>query len=226
MDESSSLDCMLQWIYHTPEYRNVIIGFNLLEGTDDTNQLSDMDVIIIELQRLFVGINFDHDSCTKFNIESNRLQQAILKKYRSTSHLLDVSELLYMFHEIITYITKKKKRINDINCNGYFVHLTECYQCGEKTERKELFQELIVNINNANITNLSLALHNFVEPEIMNQDNRYYCSLCKCKNNKSLKSIQIGDPLPAILPIRLNVCVVSYTVHTNHSQVYFMYFNK
>jgi len=65
------------------------------------------------------------------------------------------------------------------------VHYTHCRDCQNESQREESFQDLILTVKNPfeKVYNncIELAIQRYMKPEILDQDNMYFCDKCQKK---------------------------------------------
>ena len=100
--------------------------------------------------------------------------------------------------------TKQSKIIQELY-EGRYADYVKCLKCSSESIREDKFLDLSLTIRNKfeNVYNDSVekALYNFVRPEFLTGNNKYFCENCKSKED-AMKGLKFKE-LPYILVLQL-----------------------
>lgn len=137
------------------------------------------------------------------------------KEFKNSKAIHYVNGSYYIYWE--NYIKKSYSIITRL-FTGTFLSIIQCMRCYNRSESFEPFNILSVELKNSQkVITLDECLDSFTTEEILDGDNKYYCSECK-QYNKAVKKIVIWKA-PEILIIQLkrfkNYGDVSMKINTN-----------
>ena len=89
--------------------------------------------------------------------------------------------------------------IIDKQFGGTYCYQTQCNSCNAISERPSKFYELDLNIKGH--SSLYKCLKDFLQEEILEGDNQYFCCKCQCKRNAIRKIVL--KRLPKVLNLQL-----------------------
>ena len=128
----------------------------------------------------------------------------------------DADEFLARFFDVIEpqiKSTSQEKQINNIFF-GSFAYQMICIDCPHRSERIEDFTTISLQVKNK--TSLEEGLDSFIESEIMQGDNAYYCD--KCEKKVSCRRRTCLKKLPNIMTICLKRFEYDYQ-NEQHSKI-------
>ena len=128
----------------------------------------------------------------------------------------DADEFLARFFDVIEPQikgTSEEKKINNI-FYGSFANQMICIDCPHRSERIEDFTTISVQVKNKH--SLEECLDSFIESEILQGDNAYYCD--KCEKKVSCRRRTCIKKLPNIMVIALKRFEIDYET-MQHSKI-------
>lgn len=135
---------------------------------------------------------------TFYNDEESNFNK-YLKEFKKDDAVRYINGSYYVYWE--NYIKKSYSIITRL-FTGIFLSIVQCSKCYNTSESFEPFNILSIELGNTRkTTTLDACLSKFTCEEILDGDNKYYCSECK-QNNRAIKKIVIWKA-PEILIIQL-----------------------
>ncbi|XP_072165726.1 ubiquitin carboxyl-terminal hydrolase 47-like [Diadema setosum] len=192
------LNSLIQTLYMTPEFRNAIYKWELTAKEENpTNSIP------YQLQRLFVQLQ----TSKKRSVETTDVTRSFGWDSSEAWQQHDVQELCRVMFDALEKKWKDTDQQNLINhlYQGQMKDYVKCLKCGYESARTDAFLDipLVIRPFGGNKVNGSVdeALQAFVEPEILNESNQYFCEKCnmKCDAHKGLKFQQF----PYLLTLQL-----------------------
>ncbi|XP_062518219.1 ubiquitin carboxyl-terminal hydrolase 40-like [Corticium candelabrum] len=195
------LNALLQTLHFTPEFRERLFklgGDELGDIMQPESRENQVRSIPIQLQRLFAQLLLlNQQSCS-----TDMLTDSFGWTSREELQQHDVQELnriLFSAIESSLVGTSGEKLISSLY-HGTLVNQIGCQSCGHVSEREEGFLDIAVPVTETNALEVGLS-HLFVELELMEGQNQYYCDHCKKKVNAT-KGCRLKK-LPDILSFAL-----------------------
>ncbi|KAG9395095.1 Ubiquitin carboxyl-terminal hydrolase [Carpediemonas membranifera] len=186
------MNSLLQALYHTPEFRNIIYSYSYDAEKDGPEDES----IPLQLQYLFAAMERTERSCittddlTKaFGWDSmdSFVQQDV---HETSKILLDALENCFAGHDGL------KERLVAMSY-GKLHNSVRCLKCHNLTTREEPMSDLAVDLR----PDLTQALEALLESERLEGDNRYYCDKCAAKVDAD-KFMSVGR-LPPVMHVHV-----------------------
>jgi ubiquitin C-terminal hydrolase len=202
------LNSLLQTLYMTPEFRNAIYRwkFDNIEAGDE--QVTDNDNAIknipYQLQRLFLNLQ----TSAKKSIQTHDLTKSFGWNSDDAFQQHDVQELCRVMFDALEKTfkgTQQKNLINELY-QGKIKDYVKCLECNIESARVNVFLDISLCIrrfgSDKTYESVEAALDAFVEPEILDEGNKYFCDKCQkmCKAHKGLKF----EAFPYIISLQLN----------------------
>ena len=192
------LNSLLQSLYMTPEFR-----LNILKWKYDPNLHGPkLDCIPYQLQKLFAKLYYKFRS-----VEGTKdLTKSFQWNSSEAWEQHDIQELCRVLFDAIemSLDPNDKNFINELY-EGSTISIVECQECNYKSERNDKFLDLSLPIRNDfdKIYNksLTMAIYNFLKPEVLSKENKYECEKC-CKKVDALKYSKFSK-LPKVLFVSL-----------------------
>ncbi|ELT97121.1 hypothetical protein CAPTEDRAFT_213869 [Capitella teleta] len=192
------LSSLLQTLYMTPEFRNAVYRWEY-DGTPEEAVKS----IPYQLQRLFLQLQ----TSKKRAIETTDITKSFGWESSEAWQQHDVQELCRVMFDALEKKWKKTDQANLINrlYQGHLKDYVKCLKCGKESARTDAYLDIPLVIrpfgSETAYQSVNEALNAFVEPEILNGCNQYFCDHCnlKCDAHKGLKFISF----PYILTLQL-----------------------
>jgi ubiquitin C-terminal hydrolase len=196
------LNSLLQTLYMTPEFRNAIYRWKYTDDTP-TNENGKRNIIPYQLQRLFVNLQ----TTKKKSIHTHDLTKSFGWNSDDAFQQHDVQELCRVMFDALEKTFKGTEQHNLINelYQGKVKDYVKCLECNIENARVDVFLDIPLCIrpfgSDKTYESVEEALDAFVQPEILDGNNKYYCENCKkmCKAHKGLKF----QSFPYILSLQL-----------------------
>jgi len=188
------LNSLLQTLFMTPEFKKNILKWKY----DAALHGPKVDCIPYQLQKLF--------SRLQLKIRSAEETKDLTKSFQWNSSEAweqhDIQELCRVLFDAIEISLgpDDKNFINELY-EGNTISIVKCEECNYMSQRFDKFLDLSLPIRNEfdKIYNksLTMAIYNFLKPEILSKDNKYACEKC-CKKVDATKFYKFSK-LPKIL---------------------------
>lgn len=195
------LNSLLQTLYMTPEFRNAIYRWksNESQNYDDDGKKN----IPLQLQRLFLNLQ----TSNKKSVQTHDLTKSFGWNSEDAFQQHDVQELSRVMFDALEKMFKGTEQQNLINelYQGKIKDYVKCLECDTESARVDVYLDVPLCIrpfgSNKTFESVEEALDAFVQPEILDENNKYFCSKCNrmCKAHKGLKF----DSFPYILSLQL-----------------------
>ncbi|EGR28599.1 ubiquitin carboxyl-terminal hydrolase family protein, putative [Ichthyophthirius multifiliis] len=193
------MNSVLQTLFMTPEFRE-----NIYKWKFDSNEVRAEDCIPLQLQILFAKMQLK----TFPYIDTNDLAQSFGWDFQESWEQHDIQEFIRILLEAIekSFVGSNNQNfINDIY-EGASINYVQCQKCNKQSIRQENFLDLVVTVKNMfdKVYNDSLekSIQSYIKPELLYNDNQYYCENCQQKVN-ALRGTKFCK-LPKILSFILN----------------------
>ncbi|GFR69510.1 ubiquitin carboxyl-terminal hydrolase 47 [Elysia marginata] len=192
------LNSLLQTLYMTPEFRNALYRWSF-EGTDEEKVKS----IPYQLQRLFLQLQ----TSNKRSVETTDLTRSFGWDSSEVWQQHDVQELCRVMFDALEQQWKNTVQANLINqlYQGKLKDYVKCLECGYESARVDAYLDIPLVIRPFGSTeaygSVREAMTAFVQPEILDGSNQYFCEKCnkKCNAHKGLKFVTF----PYLLTLQL-----------------------
>ena len=196
------MNSLLQSLYMTPEFRQLIYSFNYQEELHGNKDYS----IPYQLQRLFTNLQLSRNSfvSTKSLTKSFGWESSQSFEQQDSS---EFSRVLYDAIEQSFHLAGQDfEHFNDLY-KGEVTSYVKCLECNNESVRKEKILDVSLPIKNefgTGVINSSveMALENYIKPELLNGGNQYFCDICnkKVDAEKGMKFTKC----PPLLDIQLS----------------------
>ena len=149
------------------------------EPQKQTQKRSRKRKIPIELQRLFAFLQ----TLDRKAISTKSLTESFGWRGNEIGQQHDVHELNRVLFEAIETSLKNTNSQDLLNklYRGTLVNKVRCLTCGYTSEREEHFQDITAVVKN--YSSLIYSLNDFVQPQLLDGENQYFCEQCNCKND-------------------------------------------
>ncbi|RUS84034.1 hypothetical protein EGW08_008212 [Elysia chlorotica] len=192
------LNSLLQTLYMTPEFRNALYRWSF-EGTEEEKVKS----IPYQLQRLFLQLQ----TSNKRSVETTDLTRSFGWDSSEVWQQHDVQELCRVMFDALEQQWKNTVQANLINqlYQGKLKDYVKCLECGYESARVDAYLDIPLVIRPFGSTeaygSVREAMTAFVQPEILDGSNQYFCEKCnkKCNAHKGLKFVTF----PYLLTLQL-----------------------
>lgn len=192
------LNSLLQTLYMTPEFRNALYRWSF-DGTEEEKVKS----IPYQLQRLFLQLQ----TSNKRSVETTDLTRSFGWDSSEVWQQHDVQELCRVMFDALEQQWKNTVQANLINqlYQGKLKDYVKCLECGYESARVDAYLDIPLVIRPFGSTeaygSVREAMTAFVQPEILDGSNQYFCEKCnkKCNAHKGLKFVTF----PYLLTLQL-----------------------
>ncbi|XP_071112786.1 ubiquitin carboxyl-terminal hydrolase 47-like [Haliotis cracherodii] len=192
------LNSLLQTLYMTPEFRDAIYRWEF-NGRDEEVVKS----IPFQLQNLFLQLQ----TSKKKSVETTDLTRSFGWDSSEVWQQHDVQELCRVMFDALEHTWKNTDQAHLINhlYQGKLKDYVKCLECGYESARTDAYLDipLVIRPFGSNQVHGSVeqALDAFVQPEILDCSNQYFCERCnkKCNAHKGLKFVSF----PYLLTLQL-----------------------
>lgn len=196
------LNSLIQILFMTPEFRN---GFYRLQFD------SRLETLPFELQRLFLKLQYSPNA----SVETRDLTKSFGWDSSEATKQHDIEELCHVMFEALDKSKTTQELIKKLY-EGKMNNIVKCLECNTENAKVEPFLDVALPILLPDSTNayesLEEALKGYVKPEILSDNNKYFCE--KCKMECDAHKVSKFKELPYILTInlkRFSYDKVSYT---------------
>ncbi|KAK3608441.1 hypothetical protein CHS0354_035441 [Potamilus streckersoni] len=192
------LNSLLQTLYMTPEFRNALYRWEF-DGTEEEAVKS----IPSQLQKLFLQLQ----TSKKRAAETTDLTRSFGWDSGEVWQQHDVQELCRVMFDALEVKWKNTDQANLINqlYQGKMKDYVKCLECGHESARVDAYLDIPLVIrpfgSNQSYSSVDEALRAFVQPEILDDSNQYFCEQCnkKCNAHKGFKFVSF----PYLLTLQL-----------------------
>ncbi|KAM4617204.1 ubiquitin carboxyl-terminal hydrolase 47 isoform 2-T2 [Discoglossus pictus] len=200
------LNSLLQTLFMTPEFRNALYKWAFEELEEDP-----VTSIPYQLQRLFVLLQ----TSKKRAIETTDVTRSFGWDSSEAWQQHDVQELCRVMFDALEQKWKQTEQADLINqlYQGKLKDYVRCLECGYESWRIDTFLDIPLVIrpygSSTAFGSVEEALQAFIQPEILDGPNQYYCERCqkKCDARKGLRFLHF----PYLLTLQLKRFDFDYT---------------
>ncbi|XP_067152240.1 ubiquitin carboxyl-terminal hydrolase 47 isoform X7 [Apteryx mantelli] len=200
------LNSLLQTLFMTPEFRNALYKWEFEESEEDP-----VTSIPYQLQRLFVLLQ----TSKKRAIETTDVTRSFGWDSSEAWQQHDVQELCRVMFDALEQKWKQTEQADLINqlYQGKLKDYVRCLECGYESWRIDTYLDIPLVIrpygSNQAFASVEEALHAFIQPEILDGPNQYFCERCKkkCDARKGLRFLHF----PYLLTLQLKRFDFDYT---------------
>uniref|UniRef100_A0A8D0G9B7 Ubiquitin carboxyl-terminal hydrolase 47 n=1 Tax=Sphenodon punctatus TaxID=8508 RepID=A0A8D0G9B7_SPHPU len=200
------LNSLLQTLFMTPEFRNALYKWEFEESEEDP-----VTSIPYQLQRLFVLLQ----TSKKRAIETTDVTRSFGWDSSEAWQQHDVQELCRVMFDALEQKWKQTEQADLINelYQGKLKDYVRCLECGYESWRIDTYLDIPLVIrpygSNQAFARVEEALHAFIQPEILDGPNQYFCERCKkkCDARKGLRFLHF----PYLLTLQLKRFDFDYT---------------
>lgn len=201
------LNSLLQTLFMTPEFRNALYRWEYKKKRDDDAAKS----IPFQLQRLFLQLQ----TSGKRSVETTDLTKSFGWDSSEVWQQHDVQELCRVMFDALEHTWKNTAQAKLINhlYQGQLKDYVKCLECECESARRDSYLDipLVVRPFGSNQAYCSVedSMDAFVQPEILEGANQYFCEKCnkKCNAHKGLKFLTF----PYLLTLQLKRFDFDYT---------------
>ncbi|XP_045462425.1 ubiquitin carboxyl-terminal hydrolase 47 isoform X2 [Harmonia axyridis] len=178
------LNSLLQALYMTPEFRNALYNWEF-DGQNESRSIP------FQLQKLFLNLQTSQKSA----VETTDLTTSFGWQGSDAWQQHDIQELCRVMFDALEQKfkdTKQAKLINDLY-EGKMLDYVRCLECSTEKSREDTFLDIPLPVrpfgSQVAYNSVEEALRAFVQPEILDGNNQYFCEKCnkKCNAHKGLK---------------------------------------
>ncbi|XP_072475524.1 ubiquitin carboxyl-terminal hydrolase 47 isoform X3 [Notamacropus eugenii] len=200
------LNSLLQTLFMTPEFRNALYKWEFEESEEDP-----VTSIPYQLQRLFVLLQ----TSKKRAIETTDVTRSFGWDSSEAWQQHDVQELCRVMFDALEQKWKQTEQADLINelYQGKLKDYVRCLECGYEGWRIDTYLDIPLVIrpygSSQAFASVEEALHAFIQPEILDGPNQYFCERCKkkCDARKGLRFLHF----PYLLTLQLKRFDFDYT---------------
>uniref|UniRef100_H3AQ70 Ubiquitin carboxyl-terminal hydrolase 47 n=1 Tax=Latimeria chalumnae TaxID=7897 RepID=H3AQ70_LATCH len=200
------LNSLLQTLFMTPEFRNALYNWEFEESEEDP-----VTSIPYQLQRLFVLLQ----TSKKRAIETTDVTRSFGWDSSEAWQQHDVQELCRVMFDALEQKWKQTEQADLINqlYQGKLKDYVRCLDCGYESWRIDTYLDIPLVIrpygSSQAFASVEEALQAFVQPEILDGPNQYFCERCKkkCDARKGLRFLHF----PYLLTLQLKRFDFDYT---------------
>lgn len=201
------LNSLIQTLYMTPEFRNAIYRFHF-------DKCAGVKNIPYQLQRLFLLLQ----TSKKRAVETTDLTKSFGWDSSEVWQQHDVQELCRVMFDALEVSWRGTDQADLVNqlYQGKMKDYVKCLECGNESARIDTYLDIPLVIRPFGSTtaykSISEALEAFVQPEILEGRDQYFCEKCdkKCDAHKGLKFLSF----PYLLTLQMKRFDFDY--HTMH----------
>lgn len=203
------LNSLIQTLYMTPEFRNALYRWEF-DGSEEEAVKS----IPYQLQKLFLELQ----TSKKRAVETTDLTKSFGWDSSEVWQQHDVQELCRVMFDALELKWRNTDQANLINhlYQGKMKDYVKCLECKNESARVDAYLDIPLVIrpfgSTKTYSSVEEAIHAFVQPEILNDTNQYFCEKCnkKCDAHKGFKFVSF----PYLLTLQLKRFDFDY--HTMH----------
>ncbi len=204
------LNSLLQTLYMTPEFRNAIYRWQYKPSQlciiNNEQLAGSKKNIPYQLQKLFVQMQTSNKKC----LHTQDLTQSFGWGSDDAFQQHDVQELCRVMFDALEKMFKGTEQENLITelYQGKIKDYVKCTECNTESARVDVFLDIQLSIKsyideyNYNLyDSIEKAMSAYIEPEILDDTNKYFCEKCQklCKAHKGI----IFETFPYILCLQL-----------------------
>lgn len=192
------MNSLLQTLFMTPEFLSRLYQWKW----DPSKHNSKKDCIPYQLQLMFAKLHKREYSV----VDTTGLTTSFQWDIRESLQQHDVQEFCRVLFDAIEESvkgTEQEKMITELY-EGQYVDYVKCLKCGTESTREDKFLDLSLAVRSHNQQyndSLEKALNNFVKPDHLCGDNKYFCETCGEKTD-AYKGMKFSR-LPYILALQL-----------------------
>lgn len=208
------LNSLLQSLFMTPEFRLNLLNWKF----DEESHGSKNDCIPYQLQKLFARLQLR----LRYAEETKDLTKSFQWDSGEVFLQHDIQELCRKLFEAIELSLGPDDNnfINDLY-EGNTVSIVKCLECGYMSEKYDKFLDIVLPIRNdfEKIYNksLTMALSNFLKPELLNEGNQYFCG--KCSKKVDASKYMKFTKLPKILFVSMSRFEYDFTTDDSRKKI-------
>ena len=201
------LNGLLQTLYMTPEFRKAILSWNY----DKEKHGSEEFCIPLQLQKLFAFLMLSKQKA----IDTVGITKSFGWEGSEVFQQQDVQELTRVLFDALEESFKgtPSENVLDKMYAGEMIDYLRCIDVDYESERSDKFLDLSVAIlpfgQEKACGTLSECIETFLQPEILDGDNKFYAEDFKCKTT-ALKGLKICS-LPKIMSVHLKRFIPDFT---------------
>lgn len=181
------LNSLLQTLFMTPEFRNALYRWVYKKTRDDEPARS----IPCQLQRLFLQLQ----TSGKRSVETTDLTKSFGWDSSEVWQQHDVQELCRVMFDALEHTWQGTDQAHLINqlYQGKLKDYVKCLECENESARVDSYLDIPLVVrpfgSNQSYSSVEESLEAFVQPEILEGTNQYFCEKCnkKCNAHKGLK---------------------------------------
>ncbi|XP_065220993.1 ubiquitin carboxyl-terminal hydrolase 47-like isoform X2 [Planococcus citri] len=181
------LNSLLQALFMTPEFRNALYNWRFVPtcGMDESKSIP------YQLQRLFLNLQ----TSPRDSVETTELTRSFGWDSSEAWQQHDIQELCRVMFDALEQEFKGTEQADLINglYQGKMIDYVECLECGTEKSREDTFLDIPLPVrpfgSSTAYGSVEEALRAFVQPEVLEGNNQYFCEKCnkKCNAHKGLK---------------------------------------
>ncbi|KAK7500181.1 hypothetical protein BaRGS_00008728, partial [Batillaria attramentaria] len=193
------LNSLLQTLFMTPEFRNALYRWEYKKKREDDAAKS----IPFQLQRLFLQLQ----TSGKRSVETTDLTKSFGWDSSEVWQQHDVQELCRVMFDALEHTWKNTAQAKLINhlYQGQLKDYVKCLECEYESARRDTYLDIPLVVrpfgSNQAYGSVEESMDAFVQPEILDGANQYFCEKCnkKCNAHKGLKFLTF----PYLLTLQL-----------------------
>lgn len=174
------MNSLLQTLFMTPEFRKTLYQWRYVEEKEGPAE----DSIPYQLQSLFAHLQMSKRGF----VETTGLTKSFGWSAHDAFEQHDIQELNRVLFDALEKSFKDTPQENFINelYQGILLDKLRCQKCKKDRVREDKYLDIPLVIRN--ISSLEKALDLFVEPELLDGDNQFFCENCnkKCDVTKGI----------------------------------------
>ncbi|XP_034232317.1 ubiquitin carboxyl-terminal hydrolase 47 isoform X2 [Thrips palmi] len=203
------LNSLLQALFMTPEFRNSLYKWEFIGSPEETPKS-----IPFQLQKLFLSLQTSSRSA----VETSKLTRSFGWDASDSWQQHDIQELCRVMFDALEQKFKDTDQADFINnlYQGKLIDYVTCLECKTEKTRIDTFLDIPLPVRPFGSTvaynSVAEAMHAFIQPEILDGNNQYFCETCnkKCDAHKGLKF----SHFPYILTLHLKRFDFDYNAMT------------
>ncbi|CAG0917184.1 unnamed protein product [Notodromas monacha] len=180
------LNSLLQTLFMTPEFRNALYRWEF-----DSSKEEESKSLVFQLQKLFLSL----ETSWRHSVETTELTKSFGWDSTEVWQQHDIQELCRVMFDTLELKFKETDQADLIKrlYEGMMLDYVKCLECGNEKAREDIYQDIQLPIRPfgqaKTYASVEEALQAFVQPEILNESNQYFCEKCnkKCDAHKGLK---------------------------------------
>ncbi|CAG2200845.1 USP47 [Mytilus edulis] len=198
------LNSLIQTLYMTPEFRNALYRWEF-DGSEDEafKSIPYQSCAFGTLQKLFLQLQ----TSKKRAVETTELTRSFGWDSSEVWQQHDVQELCRVMFDALESKWRNTDQANLINhlYQGKMKDYVKCLECNNESARVDAYLDIPLVIrpfgSQTAYSSVREAIDAFVQPEILNDTNQYFCEKCnkKCDAHKGFKF----ETFPYLLTLQL-----------------------